>query len=168
MEAPMLPDEPALLKHPVEGVLFWREDAEQIAEVRFQDGSAGWKRTPKAQHPCEADYRDAIKSGVGGTPERLSYLRMRLWWAGNDAIRAGEKANLSEEHLQNLIAFAPLLSEANPDQRLMKAEFLRELGRFADAEALLKLKLPNGYEKALGLITNLASARRKNVEKIPN
>lgn len=69
-------------------------------------------------------------------------LRRRIWWVGNDAIRRGEADRLPAEHRENLLSFLDLVSGGDPEERLMRVEVLRELGRFDEATELLRMEFP--------------------------
>ncbi len=62
-EAPMLPDEPSLLKHPTEAVLFWRNECKEIGEIDFWSNEAAdleWNDLPEVAEPNELDYLSAL------------------------------------------------------------------------------------------------------------
>jgi hypothetical protein len=74
----------------------------------------------------------------------MQRLRIRLWHSLNDRRRdaANESAralqgDVQELFVRNLEALVPLLDENEPSERLMKAEALREMGRFDEALRLL-------------------------------
>lgn len=159
-EAPMLPDNPWLRKSPSEGVLFWSDECEEIGsmggwQAEDQDSHPEWEGLEFAEEPDEADNFKAIDDGVGGTPEKLRYLRIRLWWAGNDPIREDRNRKLSAEHLQNLENLEPMLSEDDPNERMMRAEICRELGKFEEGRRLLRFAFPKGYLDAVEKISGL-------------
>lgn len=169
-EAPCLSDEPWLRKSPAEGVLFWSDECEEIGQISYFDDeppNPDWKDLEYAEDPLEEDYIVALNSGVADTNEKMRYVRMRLWWLGNDRIRQSEASTLSDLHLQNLEAFAAILSEDDPDQRLMKAEALRELSRFGEALTLLTGSLPDEAQDAVEFIKKLAEAQNCSVAALP-
>lgn len=167
-EAPMLPDEPWLRKSPSEDVLFWSDECEEIGQVDLdffsgEEGNPEWENLEFAEEPDEADYVAAIRNRIANTEEKLRYIRMRLWWSGNDRIRRKELTRLPQEHIQNLSEFASLLSEEDPNQRLMKAEVLRELSRFDEALRLLEGVFPEDYQHAVQRIRDLAASKESQV-----
>jgi hypothetical protein len=77
---------------------------------------------------------------VGKLSEKqVLYARRRAWWAANDAVRTNESATVSFSPAQdaNLHALANLMDEKVPEQRITKAEILRELGTFDKCVTLL-------------------------------
>ena len=165
-EAPMWPDEPWLRKSPSEGILFWSDECEEIGQIDFfadEESKPEWEELEFAEEPTEADYLAATSNGIANTEERLRYIRMRLWWSGNDPIRRKEINQLSQEHLQNLSKFASILSEDDTNQKLMKAEVLRELSRFNEALKLLEGDFPDDYQDTVHRIRELTVAQNNNV-----
>ena len=168
-EASMLPDEPWLRKSPSEGVLFWSDECEQIGQTYpfgSEDEKPEWKDLDYAEEPSEEDYLSALQSDLAGTAEKSRYLRMRLWWAGNDRIRQDRALGLSARHIENLKEFVAILSEEDDDQRIMKAEVLRELSRFDDALRLLEAKFSDDYRHAVERIRELVLAGDCKVTKL--
>jgi hypothetical protein len=68
----------------------------------------------------------------------------------------------------NLRAFLPLLEESSDDDRLMKAEGLRELGAFAAAEKLLATRFDDRMRKPVKFIRSLCRKGSTSVEEIPS
>lgn len=169
-EAKGWPDRPWLCKSPSEGVLFWSDECEEIGQIEYPvlpgTENPAWTNLEYAQTPSEADYFAALTSGIANADEKLLYVRIRLWWAGNDPVRRGEAASLSPAHLANLEALVPLLSTSSPEDTLMKADALRALGRFDEALSLLETSEPKGYQLAVARLRELARARQTNVAKL--
>lgn len=162
----MLPDQPWLRKSPSEGVLFWSDECEEIGQIDFfagEEGNPEWETLEFAEEPDEGDYLAATSNGTADTEEKLRYIRTRLWWRGNDRVRREEITQLPQEHIQNLSELASLLSEDDANQRLMKAEALRELSRFDEALRLLEGNFPDDYQHALHRIRRLAASRESQV-----
>ncbi|MEI6820028.1 MAG: hypothetical protein WCL19_10565 [Verrucomicrobiota bacterium] len=183
-DAPMMPDDPWLKKHPVENVLFWSDDYELIESIEFEEfmerrelrrNSDVWEnrhlpkaiKIPSAEYPDEADYFFALKSGMADSKDKLCELRMKLWWAGNDAIRKGEVDALSKEHLENLVSIIALFDEDTPPHRLIRAEAFREQGLFKEALALLDIGGFDHRQAHATFIASLCFAKDRRVAKIP-
>lgn len=148
--APMLPEFPAITRCREDGPIFWVSSATQVGELSPWESSASapkaWVEAPVVQHLSGEALLQAIAQGLGDTPERLAYLRLRAWWAANRGRHAaevpGEPVTVSDfpagsADRANLEALAGALDEQVPHQRLLKAEALRELARFEEAERLL-------------------------------
>ena len=168
-EAPMLPDEPWLRVSPAEKVMFWSDECEEIGQIGyFSRGSDNqeWDDLEYAEEPSEDDYFSALQSGIAVTPEKERYIRMRLWWRASDPIRQGKSSHFSDPHRDNLQHFESILSEEDDNQRLMKAEALRQLSRFEDALRLLNGDFPEEYAHAVNLIRDLAAQGNTYVAKL--
>ena len=169
-EAPMLPDESRLRKHPTEGILFWADECEEIGTIPFDCGrnqAERWKDVPYDEEPSEQDLFSALETGIADTDEKIRYLRIRLWWAGNDPIRESGAGTLTESHLDNLSRLAMLLVENDPEQRLMKAEVFRELGHFEIAGERLVTDLPAELQAAAEFIGQLCHIQDAQVARFP-
>jgi hypothetical protein len=140
-------DQPWLRKHPAEGVLFW--DHQWTLIDRLPSGADPrpdpWRELPDAATPDDRDLLHVIATGMGDDEGRLRHLRTRLWWAGNDPIRATGYGALPPIHIDNLLKLALLLDPAKPCQRLLKAETFRELGFFE--EAIRLFQEPGGLDE---------------------
>jgi hypothetical protein len=172
-EAPMLPDEPWLRKSPSEGVLFWMDECEDAGEISPWEEAENpeWEDLEFAQTPSETDYVSALNAGMGAAPERLRYLRTRLWWAANDRLRTGA-ANRTEdfwtpEVVTNLRELVRLLDDEDDESRLMRAEALRELADFDGASTVLAASYPPEFAPALQTIRGLVAQRDGYVREIP-
>ncbi|MFO7652410.1 MAG: hypothetical protein R6X25_01160 [Candidatus Krumholzibacteriia bacterium] len=169
MEAPMLPDQPELLRCPHCGALVWLEDATQVGEQwgsPFEDDEIADRNTPAATIPTSQEHRRHLAE-VSGDPERERYVRLRIWWAENDARRAGgDQAPLAPAEAENLFALLPLLDEEDDSERLLKAEAMRELGLFPSAASLLRRPFEPDLEPAAACIGQLVEQRVTGVAEI--
>jgi hypothetical protein len=100
-----------------------------------------------------AEYLEALERGAVTTHGEELFLRVRAWWAENDARRhSAESAikkpacQLSTAGTENLKRLLQLLTEPNPHHILMKAEIARQLGEAHEAEELLTQRLPSPHE----------------------
>ncbi|MGC9453109.1 MAG: hypothetical protein ACP5I4_16885 [Oceanipulchritudo sp.] len=59
-----------------------------------------------------------------------------------------------------------MLSERDPNERLMRAEVCRALGKFEEARRLLRFTFPNGYRKAAWKIASLCAEGETKVAKL--
>lgn len=169
-EAPMLPDQPWLVTCPHCEDLVWIDEQEQIKEIepggpRDHLAAEAGDLRPYAV-PSMHDYLALLAAGVADT-KKEHYLRLRAWWAGNDARRQGATPKpMSDEETANLQAFAPLLDESDENDRIMKAAVMRELGRYEDATALLQHTFSDTLAQAAGIIRTLAAQRTPFVSEI--
>ncbi|MDR7332247.1 hypothetical protein [Roseateles asaccharophilus] len=151
MVAPMLPRFPAITRCTADGPIFWVSSAKVLGSLApWRDGAASappsWRRAATVRELTGDEFLQAIDQGLGDTPDKLSHLRHRAWWAANlthrprsegaAPVAASDFAPGSAARA-NLEALAAAQDESNPEQRLTKAEALRELGRFDEAGQLL-------------------------------
>lgn len=158
-DAPMLRDQPWLVKCPHCRTLVWIDEQKQVgvidprgSETRGADKFADAR---PALTPTLQDYAHFLEAGVSDK-QKERYVRLRAWWAGNDLRReSGQSTPLDSFETANLRAFVTLLDEAEDNDRLMKAEALRELGEFADAEILLATEFGDELKQAVSIIRDL-------------
>jgi hypothetical protein len=139
--APMLPRPPAVVKCRHCGECYWLAGAEEVGTLdpwcgEDQQVNPSWATAEEVQEPTEEEYYRAMEKGLATDPGQEKRLRVLAWWRSNDAFRDDPRApaadNLSGSELwrKNLEALVNLLQEADDNDRLMKAEALRELGEF--------------------------------------
>ena len=182
----MLPDQPYLVKCPHCSTLVWIGEQTEVGEIdhrqtRAQSADAFPDARP-APTPTFAEYAAFLAATTGGgssasgrretstdedREEQLAkerYVRLRAWWAGNDPRRRSEHPTpLDPIERENLRALIAILDESDDSARISKAEALRELGEFAEAERLLATKFDPRLMQAVGIIRALAQSRRTTV-----
>jgi hypothetical protein len=170
LDAPMLPDQPRLVKCRHCGSLVWIEEEKQVGEIdplcSENPDIDAFEGARPAKTPTLRDYVGFLKAGISDK-EKERYVRLRAWWAGNDRRRESNEAKpFTSFESNNLRAFITLLPESDDDDRLMKAEALRELGQFEEAEKLLDAEFEDELMKAVSTIRKLNENRNTNVAEI--
>ena len=148
-EAPMLPDQPALVKCPHCAHLFWLGEAKKLYEgedlAANTDVRTKWPGARYAVTPSEADYYLLLQRPPK-TDAKEKYLRKRALWAANDRRRdpkGDAPPALTGEATRNLEALYALLGKSElAEDRILRAEIARELGRFSDSLRLLDHSFP--------------------------
>ena len=168
--APMLPDQPWLVKCPHCSILVWIDEQKPVGECgpwgARGESSNPFKDARPASVPTLPEYSAFLSAEVEGV-EKERYLRLRTWWAGNDARRDGADIKpLTDVETANLRAFSALLNEREDNDRLMKAEALRELGIFEEVEVLLATQFPKEMMQAIGIIRSLNQSRNAVVAEL--
>jgi hypothetical protein len=149
-EAPMLPDQPWLVKCMHCQSLVWIDELDEVEE----DGKG---LTPT--EPSLAEYLEFLQQNILET-EKERYVRLRAWWAGNDARRESDEKNpLSEDERQNLQVFVEIMGGPDSSDRIMEAEIMRELGEYDRALAILVEPFEDGLTQAVGIIRNLVEKK---------
>jgi hypothetical protein len=159
--APMLPEHPWLAKCPVCGGLFWIDEAVEVA-IGF-DAAKGKKQVLA---PSEKELLNFL-TGPALTKDKEIYLRQRAWWVANDVWRwlPNPKPTFPKEQVKSLNVLSALLDESDQDQRILKAEIARELGRFDECLLLLSYQFDKGYEFSVGFIKRLAEEKVRAVKQ---
>lgn len=178
--APGMPDLPAVTRCESGGPIFWVESARVLGTLQHwgDQDPQGWRAAKPVRSLTGEEFLEALAQGLGDTPERERYLRMRAWWAANAAFRRAELPPASPQTSDflagtparaNLEALVRLLDEGQLDDRLTKAEALRELGRFDEALALLPPQEPQAYgpRQRWTLLVDRLAARDARVARFP-
>lgn len=169
MIAPMLPDALWLVKCGHCDALGWLEDLERLGELAYDHAEAAdLTGVRPVMTPGMEDFLSALARGLAGhSRKKQRYLRQQAWWAGNDRRREGDAdAPLSEAECRNLEALLPLLRATMQEDRLMRAEVLRELGRHEEALAALARPVREGLAPAAAFIRTLASQGIRGVREM--
>jgi hypothetical protein len=169
-DAPMLPDQPWLVKCPHCSTLVWIDEQKQVGEIEpwgpRGETSERFKDARPASEPTLTEYTAFLSAGVRDE-KKERYVRLRTWWAGNDARREGGRPTpMTDIEAANLRSFLTLLNDQEDNDRIMKAEALRELGMFEDAEALLATRFEEGLMQAVGIIRSLNQKRSPAVAEM--
>lgn len=168
MVAPMLPDRPWLVKCQNCGTLIWIDETKELGEDSSWEEHKKWPNAVNTSIPNETEILNLLASAELSNEKEL-YARRIAWWTANDTVRmnAGSKAAFSPAQKENMQALAKLLDEKEPDQRIMKAEIHRELGKFKDCIQLLENPFKEDYHTEISsLIRKLAEENISIVREI--
>ena len=159
-EAKMLPDHPALVRCPACSNLFWVDEAVQVSS-----GFEAANGKPQVLAPSGKEMLEFLSGPVLPKDKEL-YVRISAWRSANDAWRGVPNATpaFSKNQEQNLKALSVMLDEAEPNQRILKAEIARELGKFDECLRLLSQPLEERYGHAVGFIKKLAEEKVRSVK----
>jgi hypothetical protein len=146
--APMLVEPPAVVKCHACAKCYWLAEAEEVGAVPRDFRAKApvpedWAKAPEVNEPSANDYLDAIGAGLAKDVAQERSLRLLAWWRANDSARewrfAAEVTPASPDGFRrNLLRLADLLTDHNDNDRLMRAEALRELVDFAAAKNALR------------------------------
>lgn len=153
---------------------FWVEDAEvlgQLDDSPFQ--SEDLQVIPADSIPPDRDLPvlqpsellEALEVGVASGEDQERYLRQLVWWRANHPVRESVKEEVPHEpagHSQSvqasLTAMLEQLDPENPQDRLARAEALRELRRFPEAIEVLEASFDDeNHQRVADIIRRLAS-----------
>lgn len=163
----MLPDHLLLVMCPHCNAPLWINDQEKVGEIdRAAARCNEYIDAVEYRAPSLDDYFTLLSKGVA-TYEREHYIRLRAWWAGNDARRnSAAEIPLSPREADNLNLLAEMLDVSDTRDLVMKAEAMRELGRFDDASALLANAGSTQVSEAVAIIRSLVDKRDRYVRRM--
>ena len=176
---PMFRRPPSITRCSTCAGFFWVLDAKAIGEIdSFADEPENipseWRDAKHIRELSEQEYLEAIEAGMAGNRHEELNLRIRAWWAGNDSLRKNAESDAaqspflhSSESRENLERIVDLLNTGNPDEHLMKAEALRELGRFGEALQVLSAVFPGQLTEPANYIRRLAEEHDPLVTEFP-
>ncbi len=142
VEAPMLPEVPRAVLCPGCRKIVWIRELAVcealggfFAQENFRS-DVGLAGRAKDWLPLEVnDYLLGLQQDL--PEDKESFLRIRLWWCGNDPLRRGEQRTRSADEIGNMERLIMQLPDDDQKTSLMKADLLRSLRRFGEAEKLL-------------------------------
>lgn len=122
----------------------------------------------KARPVGMSNYPWLIKIKLWRTINEEKYIRIRAWWYWNDSRRKKAKSeeSLPEPAVNNCERLLELLDTKVHNENIMRAEILREIGRFQECLKQLNRKLPKKYEKVVNIIRKLAEEKKCCVSEI--
>ncbi len=170
-DAPMLPDQPWLVKCPSCHKLFWIDEAKEHGEVDpFEYDDKKLSKLIDYEIPTEEDYLKYVSKG-NLPEEKERYIRVKAWWIANDSLREVKKPEESNSHFSvqqkdNLVALSNMLNDNSIEDRLMKAEIAREIAMFEEALVLLDYTFPEEYKSAVDTMISLCNQRNISVIEV--
>lgn len=170
VDAPMLPDQPWLVKCGQCNALVWIDEQRKAGEIYWDrpptKSDAKFKSAVSTMDPSFEDYLTVLAEPISDA-RKENYIRRRIWWAGNDRRRKrGKAVPMSDQEVENLRAYIACLNEIDEDERLMKAEAFRELGMFTEAKELLSGAFSEDVEYVATFVKKLADKRVAAVKEI--
>lgn len=165
---------------------YWISEADEVgvfigylADINPDQFPKEWNDAQVIEELNEKDLLDAVKDpdvikGTNGLVRKIKSfifkkadnvyelnLRVLAWWAGNDQVRGkrAEKFERTPQARNNLKKLFALLDSNDPNQRLMKAEVARELGKFKESLRLLDCKYPGSHETAKKILKRLVEKK---------
>ena len=166
-ELPMTPAQPNISRCRKCGKLMWVATCAQVGIIEeAKPEHAEWRELPYLEPVDEADYLEAVSSGMAELEEQETELRVFAWWRGNDRYRRLDgpgRYPKSPEAIANLEKLVELLKDGEHEFVLFRTEALRELGRFDEARDTLS-GLCSDYALARDRISSLLDEKSRDVE----
>ncbi len=143
-ELPGVPRQPNIIRCHACSKVYWLAVAAQLGFLmpgEFGEGErAGWNGLPAVISTDEAGYLEALREGLAAFPEQELELRVFAWWRGNDKHRNSKEPGrypTSAESIANAERLIELTEHGDHELVLFRAEALRQLGRFKEANDAL-------------------------------
>ena len=170
-DAPMMPRPPRITRCPKCAKIFWTWEAPQIGyapppEIATPE-QAAWKDLPYLEPLDEAGVAEAIATGFAPSPDLEMELRVLRWWRGNDSFRREDAAVghvSAPDALENLERLVEMMKDGEEDLLLFRAEALRQLGRFEDAERTLDGVCCSDWWPAKSRMLDLIGSRSRKLD----
>jgi hypothetical protein len=158
MIAPMLPDEPWLVRCPHDGHLFWVEQGKKLGYYSERLAKK-WPQTKALEDATLNDYYKMLQTR-NLSRKKKKYLHLYILWLENDKRRESKKpVELSSQAKKSLETFSALLNKKNPSDRLFKAEIARELKQFDLCLQLLNYPFKKQFHQTVAIIRALAQKK---------
>jgi hypothetical protein len=175
--APMLPEYLIWVKCPNCGYLLWINDQKITGVVKspyIPDDyiNPDFARLDRGDalhciNPLPEEYFAKAEKLTNEDLEKSKYIRLHVMWIGNDERRnIPDPLPLSERERKNLEAYSAILDESNEEERITKAEVLRELGRFDEAEILLSKPFDDVPEWVIKQLLELIKLKDPRVKEL--
>lgn len=117
LEAPMLPEQPWLVRCPQCSALVWVDEQELVGVVPFGPNDGAFSEAKRYLTPTASDYEKMVPKWAHDR-KKCRYLRQQAWWAANDDRReSANPTSFSEDEARNVDAFVELLDESNHNDR---------------------------------------------------
>lgn len=179
--APMLPQPPVVVKCRHCAKCHWLTNAKRVGSIDRCDIESGieereiepsWLHAEEVEEPSEEEYYQILDAGFATDVDQEKRIRILAWWRRNDPYReaafaeAEKVPSMSAGCKKNLEALGNLLRETAEDDRIMKAEVMRELGRFDSAKALLTLVRSEEFQSITHQIRSLCVCKDATVREL--
>lgn len=156
---------PQLVKCPHCDAVLWLQDQRKVNEIPSYLSFLG-KDTKADKSLTELPfYKDVDEIDLSKflainnlPPDKEIIARTELWRLGNNKRRTGIDSPLSDLENKNLLRLVEICSVNDDESVLLKIEMLRELGKFEDAQKLLKFNFTEDYQ-------HLAEAQQQFIDQ---
>jgi hypothetical protein len=121
---------------------FFPDKGKLVARPTWDEFCQNWCHLKKAEPPSAGSLAIELRVRKNTTREIELTLRRELWYAANHTengrLLLAKNARFKEFYLESLQLMQHILDETNEEELLLKAEILRQLGQFDEAQNLLQ------------------------------
>jgi len=150
--------------------VLWLDDLPtlEVLQDPYRIVGADGNRISEAHRFQPEDFESLLSERNWNNEVQETYVRIRAWWAASHKYRKldDEDFTLSTEQRENLKQLLNLLSDDDPNDVIMRAEVLRQLGRFEECLATLGVRKEERYQGVVGIIQRLAIDRCVAVKEV--
>jgi len=183
LDAPMLPEFPAITKCKKCSGFYWLEDENKVGEYEPYERWGGpseeneaakkqWQDADRTRFLNPDELQEAINARAHrDDPKKEKYLRKRLWWQLNDPARRKDAAkvlpNITVQYAENchglLMLFIPRGVVPSDDDRMFVAELCRNMELYDECAAVLGTVKDPDYEPVIGILKTQCEKRNRHV-----
>jgi len=120
---------------------FFPEKGKMIASIPIGEVTGKWTKLKRAEPPKAGNLALELRIRKKIEPENEKNIRIEFWYAVNHSDEGRQRFDTNERFrnfwLESLEKLEALLSAEKSEDRLLKAEVNRQLGRFEDCILLL-------------------------------
>lgn len=168
-DAPMMPSTPSLVACPFCQALVWLNELPEIDEHTVDRETA--MQLHHAQHyedPTLDQYMHFLDTNALDV-NKERYVRIQIWWMNNDVRRTANPIwQLRADEQTNLERLASLFDATDMNQQIMKAEAMRQLSRFEEADTLLASIHEREYASVVERLRSLVHDRNPALVRLTN
>lgn len=168
-EAPMLPSTPLLVACPFCQSLVWLNELPEIDENTVDSKTS--VQIMAAQHyeaPTIDQYMNFLDTNALDV-DKERYVRIQIWWTNNDVRRMDNPIwQLRVDEQANLERLVLLFDATDMNQKIMKAEAMRQLSRFDEADTLLASIHESEYENVIDRLRSFVHDRNPALVRLTN
>jgi hypothetical protein len=168
MEAPMMPSYPAYVGCPHCSESFWVEDTKEVGSISWGEEieitDSGFKPVQNQKHnrykePTEKIYLQGLAVSYINK-EREIYLRTKLMQLYNDVNRDQKvQKPASKDQFANWNRLLEILGTIETEEKLLKVEIYREMGKFDEAKKAFTGEFDEEYMDTMDRLDKLIEAR---------
>ena len=169
-EIPGVPRQPNITRCAACKRVHWTGSAQQVGYLlpgtEPTEEQAAWHDLPLVETVDEEGYYEALRDGLAPYADQEAELRVFAWWRGADRYRKCDEPvryPTSPVAVANLERLAELLLDGEHEMVLFRAEALRQLGRFHEAQQAL-YNLCSDYALARQKQEELLAAKSRDLE----
>lgn len=165
----MLPSTPSLVACPFCKSLVWLNELPEIDENTADSKTSMQIMTAQYYEvPTLDQYMYFLDTNVLDD-DKERYVRIQIWWTNNDVRRTSKPIwQLRADEQTNLERLVLLFDATDVNQQIMKAEAMRQLSRFEEADTLLASIQESEYASVVDHLRSLIKHFNPSLVRLTN